>query len=341
MGCLVKRGRRWYAQFLLDGRKKQIALGLSDKGQARRLLSRLEKAVEQGSWHPFKNSLREFKEPVPRVESLEEQVDLFLQSRSLLRPRTQKVYRHILSLFVAERVGLSEFISTRSPVTQRTYLRHLKVFYRWTIAQGWRSRNPVDDLVLPRTPRKEAVYFSREEVSQIAENIRSEARERESGYLPGMVLFVCQTGLRLGEVCAAKWDWLEGDQLLLRCSNEFTTKSGRDERVFLTEDALRILNQLPRRTDRIFVAPSPPQVSRRFSHWCRKAGLKRGSFHSLRHTCAAWMAMSGASAYVIKRHLRHSSITVTERYMHLTPENLSAQVIAALSSDTGKLIDSA
>jgi integrase len=145
-----------------------------------------------------------------------------------------------------------------------------------------------------------------------------------------MIEFVCQTGLRRGEVCALRWDWIDGEYLRLPCGPLFRTKSGRDERVFLTAAARTELTKLSRATDRVFAAPNPERVSARFRHWRRAAGLPRGSFHSLRHTCAAWMAMSGASAYVIKEHLRHSSITVTERYMHLAPSEHARLVERAL-----------
>lgn len=64
-----------------------------------------------------------------------------------------------------------------------------------------------------------------------------------------------------------------------------------------------------------------------------KAGLTRPGlvFHSLRHTCASHLAMGTAGfpkadRDEIKRWLGHSSIKVTERYMHLDPAALNARV---------------
>ncbi|RUA17837.1 MAG: hypothetical protein DSY55_01355 [Clostridia bacterium] len=45
-------------------------------------------------------------------------------------------------------------------------------------------------------------------------------------------------------------------------------------------------------------------------------------FHSLRHTCASWLVMSGVDLYVVKEILGHASITMTERYSHLRPGHL-------------------
>ena len=44
-------------------------------------------------------------------------------------------------------------------------------------------------------------------------------------------------------------------------------------------------------------------------------------FHSLRHTCGAWLALAGANAKAIQRVMRHSSIELTMgRYGHELPE---------------------
>lgn len=43
-------------------------------------------------------------------------------------------------------------------------------------------------------------------------------------------------------------------------------------------------------------------------------------FHSLRHTCGAWLAMTGAHPKVVQQVMRHSTITLTmDTYGHLFP----------------------
>ena len=50
---------------------------------------------------------------------------------------------------------------------------------------------------------------------------------------------------------------------------------------------------------------------------CRRAGLKGVTFHTLRHTFASWLGqMSGVEALTILDLLGHSSVTMTDRYMH-------------------------
>jgi len=50
-------------------------------------------------------------------------------------------------------------------------------------------------------------------------------------------------------------------------------------------------------------------------------------FHSLRHTCGAWLAMTGAHPKAIQTVMRHSAITLTmDTYGHLCPGQEAATV---------------
>ena len=54
------------------------------------------------------------------------------------------------------------------------------------------------------------------------------------------------------------------------------------------------------------------------------AGIKDASFHTLRHTFAAWFRQDDGSLEDLRDELGHSSITQTERYAHHGPERRAA-----------------
>lgn len=44
--------------------------------------------------------------------------------------------------------------------------------------------------------------------------------------------------------------------------------------------------------------------------------------HTLRHTCASRLAIAGENATFIQNWMGHSTILVTQSYMHLAPDTL-------------------
>ena len=50
---------------------------------------------------------------------------------------------------------------------------------------------------------------------------------------------------------------------------------------------------------------------------CKRTGLTGVTFHPLRLTCGSWLGqMSCVEALTIRDLLGHSSVTMTDRYMH-------------------------
>ncbi len=56
------------------------------------------------------------------------------------------------------------------------------------------------------------------------------------------------------------------------------------------------------------------------------ADIKDFRFHDLRHTCASYLAQSGASLLEIAEILGHKQISVTKRYAHLCIEHKSSLI---------------
>ena len=53
---------------------------------------------------------------------------------------------------------------------------------------------------------------------------------------------------------------------------------------------------------------------------CNRAGIKNLRFHDLRHTFATRLVLAGVDLATVSKLLGHSSITMTMRYSHPTPE---------------------
>jgi integrase len=111
------------------------------------------------------------------------------------------------------------------------------------------------------------------------------------------------------------------------------TKNNQNRTVHLPTAALTALNQQTQAlapTALIFTAPrggrlTASNFARTWAPARERAGLTC-RFHDLRHSCASWLLEAGATLAEVRDHLGHSSVTVTELYLHTDQESLSATV---------------
>jgi integrase len=70
--------------------------------------------------------------------------------------------------------------------------------------------------------------------------------------------------------------------------------------------------------EHIFTWQGKPYKSKRhwLEYWCAEAGVKKFSFHSIRHLTASWLDSKGVPLRTIQAILRHKAATTTNRYLH-------------------------
>jgi len=116
-----------------------------------------------------------------------------------------------------------------------------------------------------------------------------------------------------------------------------TPKKQKSQRLVLGEAALSLLARLkenhPTGEGLFFtnskghqIAEVSDTVQRVIDHLGFNAGITdrrdRLTFHSWRHTYATWMLDSGVDIYTVNQLLRHSSLKMTERYVHPQEQKL-------------------
>ena len=70
----------------------------------------------------------------------------------------------------------------------------------------------------------------------------------------------------------------------------------------------------------------------------KKAELEGVTWHTLRHTFASRLAMSGATERDIAEGLRHSTTALVKRYAHLSPSHLQGVMerVSSFGNETPK-----
>jgi len=194
----------------------------------------------------------------------------------------------------------------------------------------WIEQNPARRLKRAKESPGRVRWLSDEEREALLKSCRASANHR----LYPLVLLALCTGGRQGELLRLRW----GDVDLGRKSVQFVeTKNGVSRSVPLVDPAMASLRTMmsTRRLDIDLLFPNRwRQATFPRKAWeaaLLAASIKDFRFHDLRHSCASYLAMAGATIREIQMILGHKTIAMTARYSHLTDQHL-AGVAARMSS---------
>jgi len=143
-----------------------------------------------------------------------------------------------------------------------------------------------------------------------------------------IVLLAITTGARKGELTKLRWNDIDFDR---RTAYVATTKNGQPKVLPLTDSVIKELQLFNKNDSRlIFASKVKREVAYCFTKPWKKAledaDIKDFRFHDLRHSCASYLAQSGASLLEIADVLGHKQISVTKRYAHLCIEHKSSLI---------------
>ena len=159
------------------------------------------------------------------------------------------------------------------------------------------------------------------------------------GVMQDMLLVGLRTGMRRGEIIGLQWSSINWQTQIITVRHslcEYThelsmTKSNRERHIPMDADVYTALFKRKRETGYVFVDDHKQRftgkvLSSRLKEICRRVGLRKIGWHTLRHTFASHLAMNGIPLNTVQALLGHSSITTTMRYAHLAPSALRAAI---------------
>lgn len=206
----------------------------------------------------------------------------------------------------------------RKPATVNRYLSALRSAWNWGRASGL---IPQDRLWPPRLmlsePEGRTRFLTDEELTRLLEASRA-----ESPVMHAAVLVSLATGVRRSELLRLRWADvnLEAQRLTVHL-----TKNKERRSVHLpgaAVEALRALKKAPIVGTQVFTLDSGAalgagSLDHRWRSVRTAAKLVNFHWHDLRHSCASFLAQSGASLLEIGSVLGHKSASITKRYAHL------------------------
>lgn len=202
------------------------------------------------------------------------------------------------------------------------------------------AKNPWTRLKLPAAGRRRLALTEAEvyELADLAPRVLG-------GYgtvMRAMIIFSAYTGLRVGELCAMRHDWIDGDTLTVSANLQLGTgvevvpKNGDAADCAILPPAMEALRSIPRTMGPyVWTLPTGARLEHNAHayHWqkVRAAFLARDRdarrqeqvdglvWHSLRHTCATLLAERGFSRWEIMLQLRHKSPEMVDNvYTHIS-----------------------
>lgn len=215
------------------------------------------------------------------------------------------------------------------PQTVVHYLKFLRHVLNKAVRNGILPMNPFAQVKLVKIPQRRTRFLSLEEERQLFEQLGETSRNHAR--------LAILTGLRLSEQFSLKWEWVDIERGMITLPR---TKAGGVQYARLNAEAQGILRdrqttQLNTGGCGIWVYPSAnPEThldqrnftSRIYIPAVKRANLAGVTWHTLRHTYASRLAMSGQSDRVIASLLRHSGTGLVQRYAHLSPTHLQEAV---------------
>ncbi len=210
----------------------------------------------------------------------------------------------------------------------------VRSFFSWLVREGRVAANPARPVRAPKLERKLPRLLSEREVERLLESIEVATLKGKRDRAILELLYA--TGMRVGEMIALD---LEGVDLSERVI--IVRGKGRKERQVLfgsrAEQAIRDWLAARRAekgpaagrgTDALFVNTRGARLSDRsvrkiLEARLRECALKRRiSPHGLRHSFATHLLDRGADLRAIQELLGHASLSTTQRYTHVSTEQM-------------------
>jgi integrase len=332
--ALYQRGRIWYADYYANGERIQESTGTANRREAEKHLAVRMSEVHRGVFlKPVNTTLAELGERYIDYAKLHKRswvrdVQLLANLQAFFGACS---LRDITPLKIEQ--YQSERVKVGSPGTTNREVALLK--HMFNMAERWGQHQGTNPVRMVRFLPENNLRFrtlSDDEERKLLACCAPHVRE--------MVVFALNTGLRSGDIYRLTWREVDLEQRRL---NVIPRKTAKPLELPLNNDALSVLAARQGRQRGPYVFPNPDtggpflNLKTGLNGALRRAGLSGITWHTLRHTFASRLTLSGADLVTIKDLMGHAEIKTTLRYAHSNAQ-AKARAVAQLNGHSDKTV---
>ena len=328
---LYKSGKRsWFVRFVDRGRARAWTIGSIDKVSAEDAREAARRRLKEVALRGLPSKPKREK-AAAAVVTFANLVEQFLKDRPFSwKPSTEASNRSTLRKVLLPTFGEMPVAAMRKqdvmqwrdemadrPGSYNRVVAVLSAVMQYAEKLGLRKRGS--------NPAKGLPQYRREPIQRFLDPAEYGRLHRRLGacddvYMVSAIRLLIHTGARSSEIARLKWGEVSVGRLELADS-----KTGA-KTILLSRQAAAILEALPRGADDELVFKGtkgqPANLSYFWSGMRRNAGLPDVRLHDLRHSYASIAIQNGISLDAIGRLLGHALPETTERYAHLTDQNI-------------------
>ncbi|MEX5217495.1 MAG: site-specific integrase [Nitrospira sp.] len=329
---LFKRHHVWWMSFSYQGRQIRRSTGSTDRRLAEAVLAKVKVKLIEGQY---------FDRLEEQERTVSDMMERYLRERviGLSRHgerRARAMLKHLVPVFGATmlaRVTPKDLASYKwrrqqegaAPATIVKELAFMKAAFNVAIREWeWCRDNPVRRVSMGKVNNARVRYCDDETLARIYQACPA--------WLQPIVMVARYTGLRRDNVVSLHWGQVDLARGFIVLDH---TKNGDRLGVPLCDPVIKTLEDIkptrPYASGPVFLQRNGDPVTGdmvtiAFRRACHAVGVADFRFHDLRHTFASALVQRGVDLYRVQRLLGHRDGRMTQRYAHLSPENLREAV---------------
>lgn len=323
MATCFKHGKKWQAQVRNKGFKPRHKT-FPTKKEGLAWIEQIEYEQKHGLY--IDTTLAEKTTFEQLIDRFYRQVTLKGNNADKEKSRMKHLYKHLgyITLDKFTSVPLAEYRDMRLEVVEpATVLQELALINRiLKKAHGeWGIYIPhgVPSVSRPKLPPGRDRRLEGDE----EENLRYALKDTPT--VLSIFLFDLETALRRGELCQIKWSHLNlGNHTLF--VPDTITKTGVSRTIPLSKTAMKILKDLPRRSDDYIIGVRPDGITQAFGRACKRADINDLRFHDIRHEATSRLFEKGLNMMEVSSITGHKDLRMLKRYTHLRAEDLVSKL---------------